>query len=147
MSAYSGTVHHCCRYGSHGGKWSFLFEVFFSLMNFIRCDRYLSFSYDVYSFERRQINKPNHQLILYDHLSSQTLNTLELLLLHFLSHEPSQSIGRKSVDTVCELADNSMSRGPWNALQAQAFSMCQGANPGLGAYRGFSGCPNLVMDL
>jgi importin-5 len=41
-----------------------------------------------------------------------------------------------------------MSRGwPWYALQAQAFSICQGANPGLGAYRVFSGCPNLVMDL
>ena len=98
---------------------------------------------------------PNQQaksprITLYDHLSSQTLDTLERLLLHSLSHQPSQSVRRKSVDTICELANNSMSRGrPWHALQAQSFSMCQGASPGLreGAYRVFSGCPNLVMDL
>jgi importin-5 len=98
---------------------------------------------------------PNQQpksprLTLYDHLSSQTLTTLERLLLHSLSHEPSQPVRRKSCDSICDLANNSMSRGrPWHALQAQAFSMCQSADPGLreGAYRVFSGCPNLVMDL
>jgi hypothetical protein len=72
------------------------------------------------------------------------------LLISRTLHEPSQLVRRKSCDSICDLANNSMSRGrPWHALQAQAFSMCQSADPGLreGAYRVFSGCPNLVMDL
>ena len=49
-----------------------------------------------------------------------------------------------------------MVRGrPWHALQAQAFSMIQSqgstqdGSPALreSAFRVFSGCPNLVMDL
>jgi importin-5 len=87
---------------------------------------------------------------LYDHLSSQTLTTLERLLLHSLSHEPARAVRYKSVDTICDLANNSMSRGrPWHALQAQVFSMTQNTDPGLreGAYRVFAGCPNLVTDL
>ncbi|KAF9218740.1 ARM repeat-containing protein [Gyrodon lividus] len=87
---------------------------------------------------------------LYDHMSSQALTTLERLLLHSLSHEPSDSVRRKTVDTVCDLANNSMSRGsPWHALQAQTFTMTQTAGAGFRecAFRVFSGCPNLVMDL
>ncbi|KAF9236016.1 armadillo-type protein [Melanogaster broomeanus] len=87
---------------------------------------------------------------LYDHLSSQALTTLERLLLRSLAHEPSDSVRRKTVDTVCDLANNSMSRGrPWHALQAQTFSMTQAAGAGFRecAFRVFSGCPNLVMDL
>jgi len=97
--------------------------------------------------------KPNTKglgLTLYDHLSAQTLTTLERLLLHSLSHEPAQAVQYKSVDTICDLANNSMSRGrPWHALQAQAFTMTQGHDPAMreNAYRVFAGCPNLVMDL
>ena len=49
-----------------------------------------------------------------------------------------------------------MVRGrPWHALQAQAFSMIQSQGPTQdgspalreSAFRVFSGCPNLVMDL
>ncbi|TFY78196.1 hypothetical protein EWM64_g5813 [Hericium alpestre] len=90
------------------------------------------------------------RVTLYDHLSSQTLTTLERLLLHSLSHEPSQVVRRKAVDTICDLANNSMSRGrPWHALQAQTFGMAQNADPNAreSAYRVFAGCPNLVMDL
>lgn len=90
------------------------------------------------------------RMTLYDHLSSQTLSTLERLLLHSLSHEPSQPVRRKAADTICDLANNSMDRGrPWHALQAQAFSMAQTADPNARevAYQVFSGCPNLVMDL
>ncbi|KIJ63543.1 hypothetical protein HYDPIDRAFT_92367 [Hydnomerulius pinastri MD-312] len=90
------------------------------------------------------------RMTLYDHLSSQALTTLERLLLHSLSHEPSDSVRRKTVDTICDLANNSMSRGrPWHALQAQTFSMTQTAEAGFRecAFRVFSGCPNLVMDL
>ena len=57
---------------------------------------------------------------------------------------------RKSVDTVCDLANNAMTRGrPWHALQAQAFNMTQTAEAGFRecAFRVFSGCPNLVIDL
>ncbi|KAH0825819.1 armadillo-type protein, partial [Lanmaoa asiatica] len=87
---------------------------------------------------------------LYDQLSSQALTTLERLLLHSLSHEPSDTVRRKSVDTVCDLANNAMTRGrPWHALQAQAFSMTHTTEAGFRecAFRVFSGCPNLVIDL
>lgn len=103
-------------------------------------------------------SRPSPRLTLYDHLSSQTLTTLERLLLHSLSHEPSPLVRRKSVDTISDLANQGMVRGrPWHALQAQAFSMAQVQNDtangasaaGLreSAYRVFAGCPNLVMDL
>jgi importin-5 len=100
---------------------------------------------------------PAPRLTLYDHLSSQTLTTLERLLLHSLSHEPAPQVRRKTVDTVCDIANQGMIRGrPWHALQAQAFTMTQAHGDGSGtgglglresAYRVFAGCPNLVMDL
>ncbi|KAF8055576.1 hypothetical protein FPV67DRAFT_820743 [Lyophyllum atratum] len=48
---------------------------------------------------------PAPRLILYDHLSSQTLTTLERLLLHSPSHEPVAKVRRNTVDTVCDLAN------------------------------------------
>jgi hypothetical protein len=90
------------------------------------------------------------RLSLYDHLSSSALSTVERLLLHSLSHEPSAVVRRKSVDTITDLANNSMQRGrPWHALQAQAFSMTQSADAGLreSAFRVFAGSSMLVMDL
>jgi len=100
---------------------------------------------------------PVTRLTLYDHLSHQTLATLERLLLFSLSHETSANVRKKGVDTICDLANQSMMRGrPWHALQAQSFSMTHAqtsergaAAPGLRecAYRIFAGCPNLVMDL
>jgi len=100
---------------------------------------------------------PAARLTLYDHLSHQTLGTLERLLLFSLSHETSSNVRRKSVDTITDLANQAMMRGrPWHALQAQTFSMthAQGADRGVdgagqreSAYRIFAGCPNLVMDL
>src|ERR1700683_489460 len=90
------------------------------------------------------------RLSLYDHLSSTALSTVERLLLHSLSHEPSPVVRRKSVDTITDLANNSMQRGrPWHALQAQAFSMTQSQDPGLreSAFRVFAGSSMLVMDL
>jgi importin-5 len=96
------------------------------------------------------------RLTLYDHLLHQTLATLKRLLLFSLSHEVSPYIRRKTVDTVCDLSNQGMVRGrPWHALQAQAFSMIQSQGPNQdgspalreSAFRVFSGCPNLVMDL
>ncbi|KAI9441935.1 ARM repeat-containing protein [Lactarius indigo] len=90
------------------------------------------------------------RMTLYDRLSSQTLTTIERILLHSLLHEQIDTVRRKAVDTICDLANNSMERGrPWHALQAQAFSMCKGADPSArdSAFRIFAGCPNLVMDL
>jgi hypothetical protein len=90
------------------------------------------------------------RMTLYDRLSVQTLNGIERSLLHSLLHEQIDSVRRKAVDTICDLANNSMERGrPWHALQAQAFSMCKGADPTArdSAFRIFAGCPNLVMDL
>ena len=89
------------------------------------------------------------RMTLYDRLSAQTLSTIERLLLHSVLHEPIDSVRRKAVDTICDLANNSMERGrPWHALQAQAFSMCKGVDTARdSAFRIFAGCPNLVMDL
>ncbi|PPR07809.1 hypothetical protein CVT24_002881 [Panaeolus cyanescens] len=97
------------------------------------------------------------RLTLYDQLSHQTLTTLERLLLYTLSHETSAAVRRKAIDTICDLANQSMLRGrPWHALQAQTFSMVQVQDETEGvqnwgyresAFRVFAGCPNLVMDL
>lgn len=92
----------------------------------------------------------NGRLSLYDHLPTQALSTLERILLYSLLHEPSTAVRRKSVDTITDLANNSMSRGrPWHALQAQTFSMAQGedVNNREAAFRVFAGSPNLIMDL
>uniref|UniRef100_A0A8H7Y6G7 TOG domain-containing protein n=1 Tax=Psilocybe cubensis TaxID=181762 RepID=A0A8H7Y6G7_PSICU len=122
--------------------------------------------------QQQQQHIPSHathanRSSLYDHLSHQTLNTLERLLLFSLAHERAGSVRRKTVDTVCDVANQGMARGrPWHALQAQAFSMTHaqglggeegsggvggGAVPGWmlreSAYRVFAGCPSLVMDL
>lgn len=89
-------------------------------------------------------------MTLYDHLSVQTLATVERLLLHSLSHEPSEVVRRKAVDTICDISNNSMTRGrPWHALQAQAFAMTQSADSIAreSAFRVFAGCPNLIVDL
>ena len=90
------------------------------------------------------------RLTLYDRLSAQTLTAIERILLQSLLHEHVDSVRRKAVDTICDLANNSMGRGrPWHALQAQSFAMCKSADPSARecAFRIFSGCPNLVMDL
>ncbi|KAH9996969.1 ARM repeat-containing protein [Russula compacta] len=90
------------------------------------------------------------RLTLYDRLSAQTLTAIERILLHCLLNEHIDSVRRKAVDTICDLANNSMGRGrPWHALQAQSFAMCKNVDPSSRecAFRIFSGCPNLVMDL
>jgi hypothetical protein len=95
-------------------------------------------------------SSPTSRLTLYDRLSAQTLTAIERILLHSLLHEHVDSVRRKAVDTICDLANNSMGRGrPWHALQAQSFAMCKSADPSARecAFRIFSGCPNLVMDL
>ncbi|KAF4620286.1 hypothetical protein D9613_001263 [Agrocybe pediades] len=102
---------------------------------------------------------PSHtRTTLYDHLSHQTLATIERLLLFSLSHETAKTVRKTTIDTICDVANQGMLRGrPWHALQAQVFSMthAQGAGergvPAVqlreSAYRVFAGCPNLVMDL
>lgn len=95
-------------------------------------------------------NQNGPRLTLYDHLSAQALTNIERLLLHSLSHETSAVVRRKSVDTITDLANNSMQRGrPWHALQAQAFTMSQSPDAGLreAAFRVFAGSSMLVMDL
>lgn len=106
-------------------------------------------------------------LTLYDHLSLPTLQTLERLLLHSLLHERAYSVRTKSVDTVCDVANEAMRRGrPWHDLQSLGFQMSQaglaeGAQGGPSSsgtaqdnwqlressYKVFAGSPNLVMDL
>lgn len=92
----------------------------------------------------------NQSLPLYDHLSAQTLSTIERLLLHSLLREPSIAVRRRATDTVAEMANHSMSRGrPWHTLQQQAFSMAESQDPVAreNAYRVFAGSPNLIIDL
>lgn len=101
---------------------------------------------------RRLLFRPSPQtrLSLYDHLSSQSVTTLERILLHALLHEPAPVVRRKAVDTVADLANQSMARGrPWHSLQAQAFRMVEGGDVLTRevAYRVFSGSVNLVIDL
>ncbi|KAF9541179.1 ARM repeat-containing protein [Agrocybe pediades] len=94
---------------------------------------------------------PSHtRTTLYDHLSHQTLATIERLLLFSLSHETAKTVRKTTIDTIYDVANQGMLRGrPWHALQAQVFSMthAQGAAERESAYRVFAGCPNLVMDL
>ncbi|KZT00064.1 ARM repeat-containing protein [Laetiporus sulphureus 93-53] len=93
---------------------------------------------------------PTTHLSLYDHLSSQSLATLERILLHSLLHEPSPVVRRKTVDTVADLANNAMQRGrPWHALQAQTFTMVDNHDSITreAAYRILSQSPNLIIDL
>ena len=55
----------------------------------------------------------NQRLSLYNHLSSQTLTTIECGRLHALSHEPSIVDRRMAIDTVADLASKHMERaGP-----------------------------------
>ncbi|KAG5635297.1 hypothetical protein H0H81_011779 [Sphagnurus paluster] len=94
--------------------------------------------------------RPGPRTTLYDHLSSQSLTTLERLLLHSLAHEPAPKVRRNTVDTTCDIANQGMTRGrPWHALQSQAFSMAHGASPQdrASAFGVFAGAPNLVLDL
>lgn len=86
---------------------------------------------------------------LYDQLPSNTLSSIERLLLHSVAHEPTSVVRRKAVDTVIDVANKSMQRGrPWHALQVQAFGMAQ-ADEGAreSAYLIFAGCTDLVLDL
>lgn len=94
------------------------------------------------------------EMALYDHLSLQTLQTLERLLLHSLTHERSYSVRTKCVDTICDVANQSMKRGrPWHDLQALGFQMTQQAAGEQdwqlreSSFKVFAGAPNLVMDL
>jgi hypothetical protein len=97
------------------------------------------------------------RLTLYDHLSSNTLTTLQRLLLYSLSHERAPDVRKKAVDTITDLSKQEMARGrPWHALQLQAFAIAQvqvaehGVSPDAlreSAFRIFAGCPNLVVDL
>ncbi|KAL4079008.1 armadillo-type protein [Scleroderma citrinum] len=122
----------------------------------IAADTEVMRSFSLVLLRRLLFRSPPHstqkdpRFTLYDHMPNHSLSTLERLLLHSLSHEPSDSVRRKTVDTVCDLANTAMNRGrPWHALQAQAFNMTQADVPGFRecAFRVFSGCPNLVMDL
>lgn len=50
-------------------------------------------------------------MTLYNHLSVQILNAIERSLLHSLLHEQINSVRRKAVNTICGLANKSMTCG------------------------------------
>jgi hypothetical protein len=87
---------------------------------------------------------------LYDHLSAQTLATLERLLLQSVTHEPVLVVRRKAADTVSDVANHAMRNGrPWHALQTEIFRLVHSSDP-MGreiAHRVFTSSPNLILDL
>lgn len=87
---------------------------------------------------------------LYDHLSAQTLATLERLLLQSVTHEPVPVVRRKAADTVSDVANHAMRNGrPWHALQTEIFKLVHSPDP-MGreiAYRVFTSSPNIILDL
>ncbi|KIY43233.1 ARM repeat-containing protein [Fistulina hepatica ATCC 64428] len=97
------------------------------------------------------INRIGPRLTLYDRLSSNSLTTLERVLLYSLSHEPSALVRHKAVDTIADVANEGMTRGRmWHALQAQALAMAQGELQGMlgpSAFLVFAASPALIADL
>ena len=87
---------------------------------------------------------------LYDHLSAQTLATLERLLLQSVAHEPVLVVRRKAADTVSDVANHAMRNGrPWHALQTEIFKLVHSSDS-MGreiAYRVFTSSPNIILDL
>lgn len=87
---------------------------------------------------------------LYDHLSAQTLATLERLLLQAITHEPILVVRRKAADTVSDVANHAMRNGrPWHALQTEIFKLVHSSDP-MGreiAHRVFTSSPNIILDL
>ena len=94
--------------------------------------------------------------ILYGELSSETLTVLEGYLLYSLSQEPAPAVRKKSIDLICDFANEGLTRGrKWHALQACIVTMTQ-VQQGVGngsaevkvtAFKVFAGCPSLVIDL
>jgi len=67
--------------------------------------------------------------MFFDCISSDTLSTVERLLLHLLSHESVPLVRQAAVDAITALADHFIQRGrPWHALQAQAVDMARSPN-------------------
>jgi importin-5 len=86
--------------------------------------------------------------VLYDHLSEQTRETLERLVLSCLQNESDEGVRRKVADTVCDLAKGSLDRGrPWEALQVQSFTATRSTVAGQRevAYRIFTYVPQLAL--
>ncbi|KIY47103.1 hypothetical protein FISHEDRAFT_75014 [Fistulina hepatica ATCC 64428] len=78
------------------------------------------------------INRIGPHLTLYDRLSSNSLTTLERVLLYLLSHEPSALVQHKAVNTIADVANKGMTRGHmWHVLQAQALAIVQGKLQGM----------------
>lgn len=108
-------------------------------------------------FRSTPSTQSSSRLTLYDQLSNQTLLALEGLLLHSLEHETVLKVRNDAADTICDVANQGMSRGrPWHALQSLLFNLSQTQNPEkpilstamrVSAFRIIAGSPNLVMDL
>jgi len=68
-------------------------------------------------------------LTFYDHLSSNSLFSLECLLLYSLEHEPVTAVRQASIETITTLTNYSMQKGHlWPALFAQAVTMVKSQN-------------------
>ena len=92
---------------------------------------------------------------LYGQLASETLTVLEGYLLHSLSGEPAPAVRKKSIDLMCDFANEGVTRGrKWHALQTSVVSMTQVKGAGkdsaelkVTAFKVFAGCPSLAIDL
>jgi len=86
--------------------------------------------------------------VLYDHLSEQTRESLERLILSCLQNETDEGVRRKVADTICDLAKGSLERGrPWEALQVQSFTATRSPHAGHRevAFRIFTYVPQLAL--
>lgn len=87
--------------------------------------------------------------VLYDHLSEQTRDTLERVVLSCLQNEVDDSVRKKVADTVCDLAKGSLDRGrPWEALQVQTFTATRSPHAGHreAAFRIFTYVPQVALS-
>lgn len=106
---------------------------------------------------------------IYDHLSESTRKNMETVLLLCLREETDESVRRKVVDTVTDIAMGSMERGrlstntltvyyltlmanpyvgPWPELQSIALECTQSSVIGHreSAFRIFSAVPHILLD-
>jgi importin-5 len=67
---------------------------------------------------------------LYDHLSANSLFTLERLLLYSFEYEPVTSVRQAAVEAIMVLANHSMHKlgRPWPALCTQVVTMVKSQN-------------------
>ena len=88
---------------------------------------------------------------LYDHLSANSLFTLERLLLYSFEHEPVTSVRQAAVEAITALTNHLIQQlgRPWPALCTQVVTMVKSQNAALreSTFSIFSGSQMLMMGM